>query len=201
MSKSTKKIIIGSVVAIAIAFLVALSLKLISNATQEYGYYDILTQLNEGTYTDPTTGDFVVNDAGWIVNIQPISTTTDISIKHLAEADHDHNIGLFIGYKVDTTAKTITYAFVATEENGTKYTVYAVQQVDKSFTFTTADYSEVTTIFNITAALDTDDANNITDSMVDSAIDSVADSIAESSTDSTTNSTTNSVDNTTTSTT
>ena len=199
MSKSTKKIIICSVVAIAISFLAALALKLISNATQEYGYYDILTQLNEGTYTDPTTGDFIVNDAGWIVNIQPISTTTDISIKHLAEADNDHNIGLFIGYKVDTTAKTITYAFVATEENGTKYTVYAVQQVDKSFTFTTADYSEVTTIlFNIAA----DDTNSITDdSEIDSAISSAADSIAESSTDSTTNSTTNSVDNTTTSTT
>ena len=199
MSKSTKKIIVCSVVAIAISFLAALALKLISNATQEYGYYDILTQLNEGTYTDPTTGDFIVNDAGWIVNIQPISTTTDISIKHLAEADNDHNIGLFIGYKVDTTAKTITYAFVATEENGTKYTVYAVQQVDKSFTFTTADYSEVTTIlFNIAA----DDTNSITDdSEIDSAISSAADSIAESSTDSTTNSTTNSVDNTTTSTT
>lgn len=150
MFNKQKSIIIGSIIlAVLVALGVVLGCCIYNSRSSKYGYQEILDQLRLGTYTDPTTGDFIVNDAGWIVNLQPVKSAED-PIKNLAEADKDHNVQLFVGYKVNTKEKNILYTFIATAENGVKSTVYCTQNVNRKFSFEQADYSEIERIFETT---------------------------------------------------
>lgn len=145
MSKN-KKIIIGSAIAVIAIIITTLVVCINVSLSQRCGYHDILDQLENGTYVNPTSGDYIVNDAGWIIKIQQVENAEN-PIKYLAKADKKDNIGLFVGYKVDIEAKNITYAFIAIEDNGAKYTVFSTQQIDKSFTFEKTDYSEIDKVF------------------------------------------------------
>lgn len=130
---------------------IAVAIVLIANHARKVeiskqGYRDILVQLEENTYSDPVDGDLVVNRAGWIVNMQPIATAEE-AVKKLAQADKDHNIQLFVGYKVDTNEKIVKYAFISVDDNGERYTIFASQGTNGKIIFEQTDYAEIDTIF------------------------------------------------------
>lgn len=115
-----------------------------------YGYQDILSQVKAGTYTDPTTGTLVVNESGWIINLQPLDSV-DESISNLFNrSSEEYGVKFYIGYKVDMNAKTITYAFLALTDTAEKYTLYVIQDVNNKITFEKADYSDIDDIFMTT---------------------------------------------------
>ncbi len=71
MSKN-KKIIIGSAIAAIAIIITTLVVCINVSLSQRCGYHDILEQLENGTYVNPTSGDYIVNDAGWIIKIQQV---------------------------------------------------------------------------------------------------------------------------------
>lgn len=138
------------IVASSLSIVVIVSILIVNHIhnveLSKQGYYNILSQLKEDTYSDPVEGELVVNRAGWIVNMQPIATAEE-AVKKLAEADKNHNIQLFVGYNVDTNDKIITYAFVSIDENDERYTIFASQDTNGKTLFEQADYSEIDKIF------------------------------------------------------
>lgn len=148
VSKGVNKAVAITIAAVLVVAVAVLSIFLVTNSVKNsYGYQDVLTQLKNGEYTPPADdGEVTITKSGWIVDVMQIDSAEE-SIQKIAKTVKDQDIKVYLGYKVDTNNKTITYAFQALAENGYRNTVYVTQGVNKSLTHEVVDGSEIDTIF------------------------------------------------------